>query len=48
MGWVIENCSSATALEAVASENMPPDLAAQKGSALLMKMLLGKYNDNNK
>ncbi len=39
IGWVIENCSSATALEAVTSEKPPPDLTAQKGSAMLMKML---------
>lgn len=39
MGWVIESCTTEEALAAVASDNPPPDLAAKKPVALLMKLL---------
>ncbi len=39
MGWVIENCNSEEALAAISSNTTPPDLAANKSSALLMKLL---------
>jgi hypothetical protein len=39
MGWVIENCSSETALDSAAGESLPPDIAAQKSGNLIMKLL---------
>ena len=40
MGWVIENCTSEEAINSISSDKPPPDLASNKSSALLMKLLL--------
>ncbi len=51
LGWVIESASSEKALDAVAGNHTPPDLASLKSSALLMQLisrrLPDQLNDNS-
>lgn len=39
MGWVIESCTTEEALKAVSSNKTPPELAANKTGAMLMKLI---------
>jgi len=53
MGWTIESCSAEDALASIAADTPPPDLAAGKGGAALMKMMLfstakGRQGQKNK